>query len=87
MAVGADDVCVTVAATDPTAGEPLTGLGRGVFTFRRTGPTTAELTANFTVGGTATSGADYTSIGTTVNFLAGRRRGPKIVNVKDDTAV
>jgi hypothetical protein len=78
---------VTVTATDPTAGEPGTGQGTGTFTFSRTGPTTAALTVNFTVGGTATSGTDYNSIGTTVAFAAGLATKTKTVNVINDTLV
>ncbi|MCX6924795.1 MAG: hypothetical protein NT154_16515, partial [Verrucomicrobia bacterium] len=62
---------VTVAATDATAGESRTSQGTGTFTFTRTGDTAGALTVNYTVGGTATSGSDYTAIGTTVSFGAG----------------
>src|SRR5262249_24760149 len=53
---------VTVVASDASAGEPGTGQGSGTFTFTRTGSSTGALTVNFTVGGTATSGSDYTSL-------------------------
>ena len=76
---GTQPSVVTVTATDPTAGEPATGQGTGTFTFSRTGSTAAALTANFTVSGTATSGSDYTSIGTTVAFAAGSATAAKTV--------
>src|SRR6185369_10296161 len=79
-----DDATVTVAATDPLAGEPGTGQGSGTFTFTRTGFTGGALTVNFTVGGTATSGSDYTSIGTNVTFVAGSSTAAKTVSVLDD---
>jgi len=42
---------------------------------------------NLGVGGTATSGADYTSLGTTVEFAAGSSTINKIANVIDDNTV
>jgi hypothetical protein len=78
---------VTVSATDATAGEPGSGQGPGTFTFSRTGSTAAPLTVNFTVGGTATGGTDYTSMGTTVAFLAGSGTATATVNVIDDSLV
>ncbi len=80
-------VVVTVMATDATAGEPYSGPGNGQFTFSRTGPTTAALTVNFTVGGTATSGTDYTSLGATVKFAAGSATATKTVKPLSDTLV
>jgi hypothetical protein len=78
---------VTVTATDATAGEPATGQGSGTFTFTRTGPTTSGLTASFTVSGTAGSGSDYTSLGTTVFFAVGSSTVAKTVSVIDDGVV
>jgi hypothetical protein len=72
---------VTVAATDASAGEP---ANNGVFTFTRTGSTTADLTVNYTVGGTATSGVDYTSLGTSVTIPAGQASATKTVAVIDN---
>jgi hypothetical protein len=51
---------VTLSATDPQASEA--GLDPGVFTVTRSGPTTDILTVNYTVGGTATAGSDYTAL-------------------------
>ncbi|MCW5550740.1 MAG: S8 family serine peptidase [Verrucomicrobiae bacterium] len=76
---------VTVAATDSTAGEPGTGEGTGTFTFSRTASTAAALTVNFNVAGTATSGTDFTAIGTTVDFAAGSATATKVVSVNDDS--
>ncbi len=48
----------------------------------RTGPTTAALTVNLTIAGTATNGTDYNTIARTVNdsrrshFGQHRRDGP-----------
>jgi hypothetical protein len=82
-----DPPVITVAATDATAGEPGTGQGSGTFTFTRTGPTTSSLVVTYTVGGTATSGSDYTAIGTTVTFGAGSATTTKTVSVINDSVV
>ncbi len=78
---------VTVTATDAVAGEPGTGQGTGTFTFTRTGPTTSALTVNFSVGGTATSGTDYQSLGTSVVIPAGSASATKTVTVIDDSLI
>src|SRR5437764_4469853 len=53
-------VLVTVAATDPDAGE--TGPDAGEVTFYRSGDTTASLTVTFSLtGSTATPGGDRKS--------------------------
>lgn len=53
---------VSVEATDAMASED--GTNTGKFRISRTGSTSGALTVNFNVGGTAASGADYSSIGT-----------------------
>jgi hypothetical protein len=75
---------VSVTATDATAGEPGSGQGSGTFTFTRTGSTAAVLTVSFTVGGTATSGSDYTALGTSITFSAGMATTTSTVSVLDD---
>ena len=78
---------VTVVASDAVAGEPGTGQETGTFTFSRSGSTAAALTVNFTVGGTATSGSDYTALGTTVTFTTGAATATKTVSVLADSTV
>jgi hypothetical protein len=78
---------VSVVAADATAGEPGTGQGAGVFMFYRTGPTSSDLTVNFARTGSATSGSDFASIGTTVTFAAGLDTATKNVDVIDDSIV
>ena len=48
---------ITIAVTDADAGEP---ANNGTYRISRTGDTTNALTVNFSPGGTATSGSDYT---------------------------
>ncbi len=62
-----DAATLTITATDPTASE--SGYA-GSFTLTRIGALTSALTANLTISGTATNGADYTSIPATVVFAA-----------------
>jgi hypothetical protein len=60
---------VSVTASDPIAAEP--GPDTGEFTLSRTGSTALPLTVNFAVGGTATSGADFSPIASPVTIPAG----------------
>jgi hypothetical protein len=59
---------VGVLATDPTA---LAGTSSGSFTLVRSGPTTADLTVNLDISGTAVNGVDYTSIPNVATIPAG----------------
>ena len=82
-----DDTVVGVVATDPDAAEQ--GSDPGIFTVSRTGPTTAALTVNYTVGGTATPGADYTGLssgyGGTVTIPAGAASTTLTITPIDDS--
>lgn len=65
---------VTLAVAPSSVAED--GAGNLIFTFTRTVPTTSALSVNYTVGGTATLGTDYTGIAATpatktVTFTAG----------------
>ena len=60
---------VSIAATTPTANE--TGPVSGVFTVSRAGCTTSNLTVNYTVGGTAIPGTDYTALSGSVTIPVG----------------
>ena len=80
-----DTPVVSVAATDPTASE--VGPDTGTFTFTRLGSKSGSLKVNFSVGGTATSGVDYTALGTSVTFPAGSATVTKTVTPLKDTLV
>ncbi|WP_231582729.1 Calx-beta domain-containing protein [Pedobacter sp. BMA] len=71
---------VTVAATNDGA-EPSTA---GLFTFTLSNVSTTDTQVNFTIGGTATSGADYTAIGTSITIPAGQTSVTLSVPVLDD---
>ncbi|WP_061433280.1 S8 family serine peptidase, partial [Microcystis aeruginosa] len=75
---------ITVVANDAVAGEP---ANNGQYTLTRTGSTTSALTVNIAMSGTATNGADYTAIPTTVTFAAGSSTAGVDLNVIDDTIV
>ena len=76
---------VTVTATDAAAAETTGTPNPGQFTLTRTGPTTAPLTVNVAMGGTATNGADYSTIPSTVTFAAGAATAAVNLSVIDDT--
>jgi len=76
---------VTVTATIATAKEA--GPVNGQFTVSRTGDTSAPLTVPYTVGGTATPGADYVALDVSVTIPAGSASATIPVNVIDDTLV
>lgn len=76
---------ISVTATDADASEA--GSGTGTFTITRTGPTTDPLTVNYTVGGTATNGTDYTALTGTATIPAGSASTTVTVTPTDDAAV
>ena len=53
----------------------------------RTGATTAALTVNYTVGGTATAGSDYAALTGSVQIPAGAATATVTVTPINDTAV
>ncbi len=76
---------ITIAATDPDAAEA--SLDPGVFTITRTGDTSADLTVNYAVSGTATSGTDYTALTGSVNIMTGSATATITVTPVDDAIV
>ena len=75
---------VTLAATDAAASE--TGPDTGTFTVTRTGSTAAALTVSFTVTGTATSGSDYTALGTSLTIPAGAASATLVATPVNDSS-
>nr|NCS59516.1 calx-beta domain protein [Microcystis aeruginosa G11-04] len=80
-----DDTSVTLAVSPSSVTED--GTANLVYTFTRSGVTTNALTVNYTVGGTATNGTDYTSIPTSVTFAANSATATVIVDPTADTTV
>jgi len=76
---------VTVSATIATAKEA--GLVNGQFTISRTGDTSAPMTVAYTVGGTATPGADYVPLDISTTIPAGSASVAIPVVPIDDTLV
>jgi hypothetical protein len=80
---GAAVPTVTIVASDATAAEP--GSDTGELIISRSGSTGASLTVNYTVGGTATAGIDYASIGSSVTIPAGSSSATILLMPMDDT--
>ncbi|MCA2642153.1 FG-GAP-like repeat-containing protein, partial [Microcystis sp. M087S2] len=83
-----DDVIlpsITLAVSPSSVTED--GTSSLIYIFMRTGDTTNPLTVNYTVGGTATNGTDYTSIPTSVTFAANSATATVIVDPTADTTV
>ncbi|OPH09315.1 Calx-beta domain-containing protein [Cylindrospermopsis raciborskii] len=80
-----DDTQVTLAVSPSSVTED--GSSNLVYTFTRTGDTANTLTVNYTVGGTATNGSDYGTIGTSVTFAANSSTATVTVDPTADTTV
>jgi len=83
LAAIVDTQTITVAATDASAAEA--GLDAGTFTLTRTGDTSAPVDVVIAMSGTATNGTDYSSIGTTVSFVASQTTATINVTPIDDS--
>ncbi|MEZ5291743.1 MAG: Calx-beta domain-containing protein [Vicinamibacterales bacterium] len=76
---------VTITVSDGTAGEA--GPDPGSFEVTRTGPTTSPLVVALSVGGAATEGVDYQSLGTSLTIPAGASSAQLAVVPIDDSLV
>ncbi|NCS04642.1 MAG: endo-1,3-1,4-beta-glycanase ExsH, partial [Microcystis aeruginosa G13-11] len=76
---------ITLAVSPSSVTED--GTANLVYTFTRSGVTTNALTVNYTIGGTATNGTDYTSIPTSVTFAANSATATVTVDPTADTTV
>jgi subtilisin family serine protease len=74
---------VAVAATDAAAAE--SGSDPAVFTFTRSGATTAPLRILYSIGGTATNGGDYQSLAGAVTIPVGAASATVMAQPLDDT--
>jgi subtilisin family serine protease len=82
---GAAGTTVTLSATDDTAVEA--PASTGTFTVTRTGSTAAALTVNYTIGGTATNGTDYTTLSGSVTIGIGNASATMTVTPVNDALV
>ena len=88
-----DDTDVTLAVSPASVSED--GATNLVYTFTRNGVTSGALTVNFSVGGDATFGTDYSQTGAatfgatsgTVNFGAGNTTATVTIDPSADTTV
>lgn len=77
---------VGIVATDASAAEP--GTDTGLFTLTRTGGTlSSPLAVNYTIGGSATNGGDYTGLSGTATFAANSATATILVTPIDDANV
>ncbi|RYX78251.1 tandem-95 repeat protein, partial [bacterium] len=80
-----DNTKATVNVTATTNGsEP---NNSGLFTFTLSNPSTTNTVINYTVGGTAGSGVDYSSLTNTVTILAGQTTATAAITVLDDDII
>ena len=87
-----DTTSVTLAVNPSTSSVTEDGSSNLVYTFTRSGVISNALTVNYTVGGTATLGTDYTGIATTgttktVTFAANSSTATVTVDPTADTTV
>ncbi len=85
VTIADNEPVVSVTAADPAASELASNPGS--FTITRVGPLTAALTVQYTIGGTATSGADYQALSGTAVIPAGQASITLAVAALADTAV
>lgn len=78
-----DAQIVSVAAVNDAVEDGTAGKLR----FTRTGALTSSLTANYSVGGTATSGTDFTALSGTVTFAAGASTADVTVTALHDGVI
>jgi hypothetical protein len=80
-------VTVGIRASDANAAETSAGqvVNSGQYVITRSGDTSAALTVNLQVRGTATAGTDYNSLPTSVTIPAGAASVTVPLIVKDDT--
>ena len=76
---------VSISAATPNASE--SGPVNGLFTFTRTGSTTAPLNVPYTVTGSAANGTDYTTISTAASISAGQSFVNLVIAVLPDNIV
>jgi hypothetical protein len=75
---------VSVAATTPNASR--VGPVSGVFTLTRTGSTSAALTVDYSLAGTAANGTDYNSLATSLTIPAGAASATLTVTPKSSAS-
>jgi hypothetical protein len=74
---------VTITVTDANAAEA--GANPGIFTVSRTGSTSASLAVGYAIGGTASNGVDYQTIGASVTIAAGSSSRTVTITPINDT--
>ena len=81
-----DDDTATVSIAPTNDGDE-EGPVNGLFTVSISDPADTDTVVNYTVGGTATSGVDFTALSGQVTILAGQTTATIVVPVIDDTQI
>ena len=81
-----DNDTATVSIAKTTDGNEA-GPVSGVFTVTQTAASSTDTILSYSVGGTATSGSDYTALPSAVTIPAGATSAPITVAVNDDSLV
>jgi hypothetical protein len=63
------------------------GTNTATFVVRRQGPTEADLTVNYGIGGTASNGADYVTLPASITIAAGKHTAQIVVRPIDDALI
>ena len=77
------DSTTTITATDPSAAEE--GSDPGEFTITLAQPVATDVSVNYTIGGTATNGSDFTTLSGVATITAGQTTTTIEVIPVDDT--
>lgn len=83
----ADNDTATLSIANTTNGAEAGGPTNGVMTLTQTALSSTNTGITYTVGGTATSGTDYTALSGTVTILAGATTATITIPVLDDLVV
>ena len=75
---------VTIASVDPSAGEP---ANAGQFQITMSAASDTDTVINYSIGGDATAGVDYTTLTGTATILAGQTSVLLDLDVLDDTLI
>lgn len=78
-----DNIVATVVASTPVASE--NGPTNGVFTVQLSAPLSTNVTLVFTLGGTATPGADFVAVPTSVTIPAGQTTATVVITPLPDS--
>lgn len=87
VVIGDDDTALPKISLTATRNSVMENIATpGLLTFSRTGSTAADLTVNYAVSGTASSGADFSALSGSVTILAGNASATVAITPVDDSS-